>query len=212
MLFVDGETVDHAVALVLFLHRLQHAGYDGSTCCVPIQKVVPGFRTALDDGSPFFRQFLLIGLGIIIQRIANNTLTVANHPNLSSHPTEDDCAGCESLLWMAHQPFYLRVLVLFANLLCDSYTEFVATDVLWRFPNEAFHQLHGIAAIALEKAVATVCLRCRTINDGYEVRSDDDSVLAFYLWVLRNDVLLYYFHCNMILMGDRVEVCWGRVS
>lgn len=97
-------------------------------------------------------------------------------------------------------------------LLGDTNTEVVIADVLWRFPDKTLYYLHGIAAVALEETVAATCLRCGTVDDGNEIRSDDDSVLAFFLWVLRNDVLLYNFHYLTGLMGDRVMVALGIAS
>ena len=72
-----------------------------------------------------------------------------------------------------------------------------AGRVLGHAANVATGQLHGVAAIAAEQAVAILRLAGRTIDDGNEVICDDDSVLAFLRGILWDESLLDNFHlCN----------------
>ena len=72
-----------------------------------------------------------------------------------------------------------------------------ARRVLRHVADVATGQLHGVAAIAAEQAVAILRLAGRTIDDGNEVICDDDSVLAFLRGILWDESLLDNFHlCN----------------
>ena len=61
-------------------------------------------------------------------------------------------------------------------------------------------QLHGIASVAAEHAVAIVRLRRAAVDNGYEIISYDDSVLAFLRGIFRDEGLLDNFH--IWVMGD----------
>ena len=97
-----------------------------------------------------------------------------------------------------------------ADTFTDSNAELMTTDAFWCFLDKSLNYLHGVTTVAFKETVTPIGLRSGAINDSDEVRSDDDSVLAFYLWVLRNDVLFYNFHCWVLLMvWDRGQVNWG---
>lgn len=72
--------------------------------------------------------------------------------------------------------------------------ESIACCVFRHVTDVAADQLHGIATIAAEQAVAVIRLRRRAIDDGNEVSGDDDSVLAFLRGILWDEGLLYNFH------------------
>lgn len=58
-------------------------------------------------------------------------------------------------------------------------------------------QLHGIASVAVEYAVAIVRLRRAAVDNGDEIISYDDSVLAFLRGIFGDEDLLDNFHwCN----------------
>ena len=47
---------------------------------------------------------------------------------------------------------------MFADAFTDAYTEFMTTDVLGRFLNETFNNLHCITTIALKETVTAIGL------------------------------------------------------
>ena len=72
----------------------------------------------------------------------------------------------------------------------------------------AAYQPHRLSAIAAEDAMAIVCLRGRAVDDGDEVRGDEDAVLAFSLGILRDEALFDDLHDVCCLMSD----VWGLMS
>ena len=95
---------------------------------------------------------------------------------------------------MLGQPLEHRLLVMLSNISCYATEKALARRVLRHAANVAGDQLHGIAPIAAKKAVTMLRLRRGAIDDGYEIICDDDSVLAFHLWILRDEVLFDNLH------------------
>ena len=62
-------------------------------------------------------------------------------------------------------------------------------------------ELHRIATVGAEEAVAACGLRGGAVDDSYEIICDDDSVLAFLVGILRNDDLFDDVHCGMVVLG-----------
>ena len=66
----------------------------------------------------------------------------------------------------------------------------LTSDVLGHPADIPADQLHGQSTVGAEQAVP-VSRFCRgAVNDGDEVRGDDDTVLAFLFRVFRNEALL----------------------
>ncbi len=65
---------------------------------------------------------------------------------------------------------------------------------LWHTADIAADQQHSIASVAIEQAMVILRLRRAAINDGNEIISYDDAVLAFLSGVLGYAALLDYFH------------------
>lgn len=91
---------------------------------------------------------------------------------------------------------------MFADSCSDTCAELVAGGGLWHATDETGRQLHGVLAVAAEETVAAGGLRCGTIDDGNEVRSDDDAVLAFLRGIFRNEGLLDDLH---LVLGNSVD-------
>ena len=76
----------------------------------------------------------------------------------------------------------------------DAAEKLLAGGGLGHAADVAADQLHGVTAVAAQQAVAQQALRRAAVDDGYEVSGDDDSVLAFRLWVLGDEYLFYNLH------------------
>ena len=152
--------------------------------------------TRQDNTGPLFSKFILVRFWIIEILTSNQTLAVANHPNLASHPAENDGTGRDSFLRMVSQIWDFRLLILLADLFSDTQTEIVTRYAFWGFANILPNEFHGIAPITIKETVTTIGLRGRAVNDCNEIVSDDDAVLAFLLGIFRYDDLFYYLHMN----------------
>ena len=126
-------------------------------------------------------------------------MAVTNHPYFSIEPTEYDDRTGQSLLGMFGQPRQHRLLVMLPDVCRDACHKLLTTRSLGHAGDITADQLHGIAAIGAEDAVAVVGLRRGTVNDGNEVICDDDAVLAFLLWVLRDERLFEDLHRDKVL-------------
>ena len=76
----------------------------------------------------------------------------------------------------------------------DLLTEPVAGDVLRHLLQTLGHGEHGMAPVGVNEAVAVRGFAGRAVDDGDEVVSDDDAVLAFPVWAFGNDCLLDDLH------------------
>jgi len=90
---------------------------------------------------------------------------------------------------------------MFANIGCDATHKLLTGCLLGHTSYVARSQLHGMAPIAAEPAMLVLALRGGTVNDSHEVSGDDDSVLAFLLWVLGDERLFYDLHGLDMLNG-----------
>ena len=124
-------------------------------------------------------------------------MAVANHPYFATQAAEDDNAARQTVFRVIGQPLKHRLLIVLANVSCNTTQKSLARRVLRHVADVATGQLHGVTAIAAEQAVAILRLAGRTIDDGNEVICDDDSVLAFLRGILWDESLLDNFHlCN----------------
>ena len=121
-------------------------------------------------------------------------MAVANHPDFATQATENDDATGQAVFRMLGQPLEHRLLLMLSNISCYATEKALARRVLRHAANVAGDQLHGIAPIAAKKAVTMLRLRRGAIDDGYEIICDDDSVLAFHLWILRDEFLFDNLH------------------
>ena len=206
-----AETINYGIGDILVLHRFEHVRDNGLPRCIVDEELFL-VVACVDDIGTLLRQLGLIGLGIIVVFTANQTLAVAYHPDFPAQSTKDDAGSGESFFRMLGESFHMPFRIMLGNGSAGTITKLVAGDVLWALADELGDDVHGIATVATEQAIATSGFRSGAIDDGNEIRSYDDSVLAFFLWVLRNDVLLYNFHYLTGLMGDRVMVALGIAS
>ena len=76
----------------------------------------------------------------------------------------------------------------------DTYTKLMTRSVGRHLAYIVTDELHRIAPIAHERAMALMGLGGATIDDCDKIRSYDDAVLAFLVGVFRYDALFYYSH------------------
>ena len=115
MTLVDRETVDHAVAVVLVLHGLEHAGDNGLAGSIGYFLATDGhgirrmdkplliFGTGYDDVGTMLSQFCFVGFGIVEKLVAHQTLAIAYHPDFTAQSAEDDDRGGETVFGMLCQ-------------------------------------------------------------------------------------------------------------
>lgn len=217
MALVHGKSIYDTVCLVLLAHGLEHAWNDGLSGSVIVEKVIPGSGAGSNDGSALFGQLLLVGLGVVVIVVANETLTVAHHPNLASQSAEDDAAGCEAVFGMIGEMGQAVVLIALADGLRRTDTKLMGADVLGHLTDKGADGEHGQLAVgvrAQREVTMTLdgALRGGAVDDCYEVIGDDDSVLASLRGILRDDFLLDDGHGWLMLDGGRgdVESGWWR--
>jgi len=126
-------------------------------------------------------------------------LAVAYHPQLAAQAAEDDAAGRETVFRMLGQMGQQRLDVAAADGLCGPFAKLVAADVLRHLLDESGNGAHSQLAVAVlpQRVVlmaAALALRGGAVDDGYEVRGDDDAVLASLCGVLRYEGLFEDFH------------------
>ena len=91
---------------------------------------------------------------------------------------------------------------MFFDIFRHTYTEFTAGRRLWHALDIPGNEHHSVFAIAMEITVATITFTGTAIDDRNEIICDDDAVLAFLLWVLRNDCLFDNLHnCDEEVLG-----------
>ena len=199
-----GETVDDGIGDVLVAHLLQHPGDDGAAGDV-VGQYLFGSHTFVeqlpDSRGALFGQRLLVGLRILVKLTTDEALAVAHEPHLAANTAEDGCRGGESLLGMLAQTADDGLLVglpegdvALAYRCADTHAELVAGVVLGHVANEVGNDAHGVAAVRHAAAVVAGSLRRGAVDDGNEVVSDDDSVLAFLRGIFRDEVLFDYCH------------------
>ena len=194
---VDGETIDHTISDVLLLHRLNHTGNDNRSGDVVAAEFFLSDalrQEASNLVSTHGSEFGLIRFRIVVEDFANNTLTIANHPYLALQSAEDNDRSGEAVFGMFCQTWKHRLLIVFADVSRDALHKLRAGNVFRHLADITTDQQHRIASIAIEQTVAILRLAGRTVDNGYEVICDDDSVLAFLRGVLRDEALLDDLH------------------
>ncbi len=223
----NGKSVDDGISDVLLAHGFYHVWENDGPCSVVVQQfVLCGALGHLAAGfvGTHGSQLGLVGLGVLIvlgggllvMGVANGrgqrghqTVAVADKPQLARHPAVDDGRGCHAVFGMLGQPGQERPLVVLADVGRHTLQEGIARRGLGHALYVAADELHGIAAVGPEKAVAERGLRGTAVNDGNEVRGDDDSVLAFLFWVLGDEVLfddLHRVYDWRVVAADRQRV------
>ena len=81
-----------------------------------------------------------------------------------------------------------------ADTACDTTQELLTSRCLGHASDVTADKLHGISSVGAEQAVMIVRFRCASVDDSDEVICDDHAVLAFPLWALGDESLLYNFH------------------
>ena len=205
------EAVDDAVGYVLLAHGVNHLDNNYLARCVVAQQFIDGlafcqlsFGFLCAQGS----QLGLVGLGVVVILATDKTLTVAYHPNLSTDAAEDDSRAGKPVFGMVGKPLEHGFLVVLADIGRYTRQKLLARGGLGHVADIAGSELHGIAAVGAQQAMPIVGLRSAAVNDGDEVICDDDSVLAFLLWVLGYEVLLDDFHscCLCTRRNSRAEL------
>ncbi len=95
---------------------------------------------------------------------------------------------------MFGQSWHHGFTIMTANVCSNARQELLAVGGFGHALNITAHQLHGVATVRAQQRMAVIALGRRTVNDGYEISGDDDSVLAFLRGVLGNERLFDYFH------------------
>ena len=202
----DVEAVDDAVRDVLLAHRLNHMGDDEASRCVVLEQRLSldaRGQLSLHPVGSYGRKLGFVGLGVVVQFTANETLAVAHHPYLAVDTAVDNGGARQPVLGVFGQPGQHRFLVVFADVGGDARQELLARGRLRHVADKPRGQLHSVAPVRPKHAVAILALRRAAVNHGDEVICDDDAVLAFLPWVLRDEVLLDYFHVRFALCTRR---------
>ena len=206
MLAWDVESVNHTIRDVLLTHSLYHTWYDDTTCRIVDEQLFL-FNTrsqlTLHLFGPHRSQLSFIGLGIIVVLVADEALAVAHHPHLTIQTTEDDGRTSQAIFWMLSQTGQHRLLIMFVEVSSDTRQELFAGGRLRHATDITLCQLHSIAPIGAQQAMAILTLRGAAVDYSDEVICDDDAVLAFLLWVLGNEILLDNFHVRYSLCTRR---------
>ncbi len=100
---------------------------------------------------------------------------------------------------MLSQALQHGFLIMLAHVSRDTTKKCLAGGALRHVADIMANQLHRVASVAVEHAVTILRLRRRTVDDGNEVISDDDAVLAFLRGILWDKGLLDNFHCCSFL-------------
>ena len=213
MTLVDRETVDHAVAVVLVLHGLEHAGDNGLAGSIGYFLATDGygirrmgkplliFGTGYDDVGTMLSQFCFVGFGIVEKLVAHQTLAIAHEPDFAAQATVDDCRGCHALLGVLLQAdHYIGLMaspegdVMSADRGSHADTELMTGGVGRHLADMAGDGQHGIAPVAHAGVMSAAGLRCGAVDDCDEIICDNDSVLAFPGGILWCEALLDDLH------------------
>ncbi len=127
----------------------------------------------------------------------DKAVAVADEPYLAAETAEDDGGGGEALLGVRGKQWEQRASVVLVDVGRYPCAELVAGGGFRHVTDVARRQLHSVAAIAADKAMAMGGLRCGAVDDGYEVRGDDDAVLAFLCRAFRYECLFDDLHGGM---------------
>ena len=137
------------------------------------------------------------GLGIVVILIIHQTLAIANEPNLTTQPAENDGRTRQTILRMFRQSWQHGLFVMLVDIGGDATQKHLTCGVGRHRFDIAAYQLHGIAPIAAKHAMTIVGLRGAAVDNGNEIISYDDSVLAFLRGIFGDEGLLDNFHwCN----------------
>lgn len=195
-------TVDDGVFdVLLFPHDGHHFGDDGFPCMVANEKVgLVG--AALDDIGTLGRQLCFVWLGILEKFAIDQTLAVANQPYLTAQTAEDDGRGGKAVDRVGQQTTATEPPAGEDGAAAGSTgksaryldAETVAGGVGRHLFDALRHQLHGIAAVGAEAAEPLGTLRRGAVDDRDEVICHDDAVLAFPVWIFRDDGLFDDVH------------------
>ena len=79
-----------------------------------------------------------------------------------------------------------------------------AGDALGGLAQVAAHQLHAVAAVGGEQAVAQAALRRAAVNHGNEVGGDDNAVLTPFPGVLSYELLFDYLHSQRVVEDAKI--------
>lgn len=172
--------------------------------------------TVLNDACPAVCHLVLGRFRIVIVVVANEALAVANHPDFPVQSAIDNGRSSEPLFRMLgqmlqpamHPTAYSGVTL--AYVLGNPEAELMTCKRLRCLAQIAGNEFHGVAAIASTQTKAPVGLACRAVDDSDEVISDDDSVFAFLLCVLRDYVLFYDRHglADLLALYFSVAAWW----
>ena len=68
----------------------------------------------------------------------------------------------------------------------------------------AAHELHAVAAVGGEEAVAQAALRRAAVDDGDEVWGDDDAVLTWFPGILPDELLFDNLHSQRVVEDAKI--------
>ena len=147
-----------------------------------------------DDVGTLLSQDLLVGLGVLVELAAYQTLAVANHPYLTTDATEDDCRGTHAFLGLLAEQREPGLAIVAVDVSRHPSAELTAADGLGDMAQVLADELHAVSSVGAEQAVAQGALAGTAVDDGNEVIGDDESVFTFPVGTLGNDALFDNLH------------------
>ncbi len=197
MLAGDMETVDNTIGYILLAHSVYHMGDDDLTGDIVALQLPDGGacgEQTADLVGTLGGKSGFVGLRVVVVVVADETMTVAYHPHLTTDATEDDGRAGETVLGMVGQALEHRLLIMTTDIGGDTGEELLTGGGLRHAPDISLSELHSITAVRAQDAMTVVGLRSAAVDDSNEVRGDDDSVLAFLFGILGDEILFDDFH------------------
>ena len=121
-------------------------------------------------------------------------LAVAYEPQLAAQAAVDGHGGGQTVFGVLGQAGQHGFAVVPAHGGSDAAQELVARGVFGHAAYVAADDVHGLAAVGAQQGVTVVGLRGGAVDDGYEVRGDDEAVFAFLSGALGHEGLFDDFH------------------
>lgn len=197
-LFGNRETVDDGVLDILLFHTGNDVGQNIVACGIVVEQAVDGGSACSQQLLGIFGTFGSINgfgrFGIVYQLTVEQALAVAHHPYLALQTAVDDGRAGETVFGVFGKLLKARLGIVLADVGCDTTQKLMTRHLFWGVTQVAADKSHSLSAIAAEKTMAIGGFRRRAVDDGNEVRGDDDAVLAFALWVLGDEGLFDDLH------------------
>ena len=156
MLLRDTGTIDDGIGDVLLLpHDAHHVGQYLLAGCVVDEKMLLVGAVADDVGTPA-GQFGFVWLGVLKECAVDETLAIAHHPYLAAQTAIDNGRGGKTVDGVGQGTATMQPSVAHrvGKPSGDANAELVAGNVGRHVADILRHELHGVASVAGEMAVA----------------------------------------------------------